>query len=391
MYGVPAVRGPDRRAIADLVNWLVQQAPLSTASPKIAAITDRRQTLERALPRPQLSIASTDGTAEDERLLIRGSHRKPGAAVPRQFLTVLQPFTRAGLLGPANGDPGSGRLEWAECIADGRNPLTARVLVNRLWQHHFGRGIVPTPDDFGKMGQPPSHPELLDWLAAEFLRSGWSLKHMHRVMLQSATYLQSSHVHSMAAEEHDPQNVLLHRMSVQRLEAEPIRDALLALSGRLDDVMFGPSVMPFLTPFMEGRGRPGQSGPLDGNGRRSLYVNVRRNFLSPMFLAFDFPTPFTTMGKRSTSNVPAQALTLMNNPLVVQQSALWADAVLRRHTDSTERIAGLYIDAFGREPTAEEQSAALEFLGPAAASSDPAPWHDLAHVLVNVKEFVFVE
>ncbi len=390
-YGVPAVRGPDRRAIADLVNWLVQHAPLGSSDPQITGLMEHRLTLEAALPRPQWSIGVVDGTAEDERLLIRGNPRKPGDPVPRQFLTALQPFTHAGAIGPANGDSGSGRLEWAECIADARNPLTARVLVNRLWMHHFGRGLVPTPDDFGKMGQPSSHPELLDWLAAEFTRSGWSIKHMHRVLLQSATYQQSSRIASVASEERDPQNLLLHRMSVQRLEAEPIRDALLALSGRLDGAMYGPSVLPHLTPFMEGRGRPGQSGPLDGNGRRSLYINVRRNFLSPMFLAFDFPTPFTTMGKRSTSNVPAQALTLMNNPLVVQQSGLWAESVVRESSDPTSRIAALYRDAFSREPTPEEQAAALEFLGPAANSPDPGPWRDLAHVLVNVKEFVFVE
>ncbi|MDX1968816.1 MAG: PSD1 and planctomycete cytochrome C domain-containing protein [Planctomycetaceae bacterium] len=390
-YGVPTVRGPDRRAIADLVNWLLQQAPLRTSDPQITKLLEHRRTLEGALPRPQLSIGIVDGTAEDEHLLIRGNPRKPGDPVPRQFLTALQPYTRAGLMGPANGDPGSGRLEWAECIADARNPLTARVLVNRLWMHHFGRGLVPTPDDFGKMGQPPSHPELLDWLASEFVRSGWSIKHMHRVMLLSATYQQSSRIASLNAEERDPQNLLLHRMPVQRLEAEPIRDALLALAGRLDDAMYGPSVPPHLTPFMEGRGRPAQSGPLDGNGRRSLYINVRRNFLSPMFLAFDFPTPFTTMGKRSTSNVPAQALTLMNNPLVVQQSGLWAESILRRCPDPSARIATLYRDAFSREPTSEELAAALEFLGPAANSSDPGPWRDLAHVLVNVKEFVFVE
>lgn len=373
--------------LLDLVNFLLEQTPASQPSELAQRFAAERQALLAQLSEPAWTIAMTDGTAEDERLLIRGNHRKPGEAVPREFLVALQPVTRNGALGPAEGDAGSGRLELAECIAHPQNPLTARVMVNRLWQHHYGRGLVPTPDDFGKMGQPPTHPELLDWLAAEFIRSGWSIKHMHRLMLRSATYQQSSHLAQADFVERDPQNLWWHRMPVRRLEAEPIRDALLHLSGRLDDRLFGPSVLPHLTPFMEGRGRPG-SGPLDGDGRRSLYINVRRNFLSPMFLAFDFPTPFTTTGRRSTSNVPAQALTMMNNPLVVQQTRLWAERVLARSADRDARIDRLYQEAFSRLPAPEERAAAVEFLG---EQPDLSSWQDLAHVLVNSKGFVFVE
>ena len=375
---------------ADVLNWLFAESrtvngPVSDDVRKLLA---EHRELTAHPPEPQLALAMTDGTAEDEHLLIRGNPRKPGEPVRRRFLEALQPMTTATPLGPDDGQLGSGRLEWAHCVADEQNPLTARVLVNRLWLHHFGRGLVPTPDDFGHMGQPPSHPELLDWLATEFLAHGWSIKHLHRLLLTSATYRQSSRPDVATAEERDPQNILLHRMNVQRLEAEPIRDALLALSGRLDDRMYGPSVLPHLTPFMEGRGRPGQSGPLDGDGRRSLYINVRRNFLTPMFLAFDFPTPFTTMGKRSTSNVPAQALTLMNNPFVVQQARQWADGIARATADPSIRIHRLYQTAFHREPTAEELAAGVAFLD----QPDPvAALRDLAHVLLNVKEFVFVE
>jgi hypothetical protein len=143
------------------------------------------------------------------------------------------------------------------------------------------------------MGQPPTHPELLDWLAAEFIRRGWSVKQMHRLMLLSSTYRMSSRADGRAAQR-DPRNRLLHRMPVRRLEAEAVRDAILAVSGRLDRRMFGPGVTPYLTPFMQGRGRPREAGPLDGNGRRGIYLDVRRNFLTPMFLAFDYPIPFTT-------------------------------------------------------------------------------------------------
>src|SRR5205823_7911685 len=179
-------------------------------------------------------------------------------------------------------------------------------------------------------------------------------KKMHRLMVTSSAYRMSSRGDERA-EKADPQNKLLHRMPVRRLEAEAVRDAMLAVSGRLDTKMYGPGPLPYLTPFMVGRGRPGTSGPLDGDGRRSVYLNVRRNFLNPMFLAFDYPIPFTTIGRRSVSNVPAQALTLLNNPFVVQQANLWARRVLAAPgLTPGGRVARMYVSAFGREPAAEE-------------------------------------
>jgi len=167
------------------------------------------------------------------------------------------------------------------------------------------------------------------------------------------------------------------------------------VSGRIDLNLYGPSVMPHLTPFMQGRGRPGTSGPLDGNGRRSIYVGVRRNFLTPMFLDFDFPIPFTTMGRRSVSNVPAQALTLMNNPFVVGEAQRWAKRVLA-DTDRTpqQRIEAMYVAAFGRPPSDVELKDALTFLEEQCKdygkADDPRAWSDLCHVLMNVKEFIFL-
>ncbi len=400
LYGVPVFHQHHGRAAADLWNWLLRQpqalAPAVAVPEPITKLADQRAALERQIPTPQYCIGTTDGTAENEHLLIRGNPKKPGADVPRRNLEVFSLLSARSpeQLGPKDGEAGSGREEWARSLVDPQNPLTARVVVNRLWQHHFGRGLVPTPDDFGKMGQPPTHPELLDWLAAELIHADWSLKHIQRLIVTSETYQMTSRVTDPHAEEADPLNLLLHRQSMQRLEAEAIRDGLLALSGRLDDRLYGQSVLPFLTPFMEGRGRPG-SGPLDGDGRRSLYLNVRRNFLSPFFLAFDFPTPFTTMGKRSASNVPAQALALMNNPLVVQQTAKWAETVCAATNDPTERITRLYREAYSRSPTETELAAAQTFLAAQAQEygtpNDPRAWNDLAHVLANVKEFVFVE
>jgi hypothetical protein len=174
-------------------------------------------------------------------------------------------------------------------------------------------------------------------------------------------------------------------MPIRRLEAEAIRDAMLAVSGRLDRRMFGKGPLPHLTEFMVGRGRPA-SGPLDGDGRRSVYLQVRRNFLNPMFLAFDYPTPFTTIGRRSVSNVPAQALTLLNNPFVIGEAKRWGARVAAMEGGDAAKVSAMYEAAFGRLPTAEERKEALAFVKEEGAGG----WAELAHVLFNVKEFVFV-
>jgi hypothetical protein len=207
------------------------------------------------------------------------------------------------------------------------------------------------------------------------------------------------------SDHHDPLNRLWHRRSERRLEAEAIRDAILAVSGRLDDTMYGRGVMPHLTPYMTGRGRPEASGPLDGDGRRSIYLAVRRNFLWPMFLAFDYPTPFTTIGRRGTSNVPAQALAMMNNPFVVEQARHWACRVLAEPLSAdADRVGAMYLTALGRGPDDAELQAALAFVAerrddavasggsgaPPATSADLDTWADLAHVLLNLKEFIFI-
>jgi hypothetical protein len=188
----------------------------------------------------------------------------------------------------------------------------------------------------------------------------------------------------------DPQNTLLHHMPVRRLEAEAIRDGILAVSGRLDRTVYAPRVEVYLTPFMEGRGRPQVSGPLDGAGERSIYLAVRRNFLPPMMLAFDMPTPFSTMGRRSVSNVPAQALILLNDPFVTGQAKVWADRIVADENLRTpeQRVSRMYEEAFSRPPTPQELSDAKAFI--AGQPDASRAWCDLAHVLMNVKEFIFL-
>lgn len=381
----PAPAAPAAKSGAEAS--VVQTAAFVDSS-RLSALLERRRVLETAIPAARWAMAMADGTAENDHVHIRGNWLTLGPEVPRRFLTVFdnksQPLSREG----------SGRLELAERMIAPSDPLLPRVLVNRLWQHHFGEGIVRSPDDFGIMGQPPTHPELLDYLAAEFVRRGWSLKQMHRMMVLSSAYQMSSRP-TPQADQNDPTNRLLHRMPVRRLEAEAIRDAILAVSGRLDATLYGPSVMPYLTPFMEGRGRPAASGPLDGAGRRSLYISVRRNFLTPMFLAFDYPVPFSAMGRRTVSSVPAQALTLMNDPFVVQQAEVWANRVLAvPGATPRERVIRMYQTAYSRPPDASELAAALAFLAEQSrhygVKDDPRAWRDLCHILFNVKEFIFV-
>jgi hypothetical protein len=399
--------GEPNSALADILGTGLIEAgekPLRTPAPalarrsaRLAEIAEKRPRLEEEIRYVRKALAIADGTPEDDRVHVRGSPHKLGDLVPRRFLEAV-----AGVDQRAPRE-GSGRLELARRVVDPANPLLPRVIVNRLWKYHFGEGLVRTPDDFGNMGQPPTHPELLDYLAGEFIappRAGekghaWSFKRMHRALLLTRTYQMASRAADPRAEELDPQNKLWHRMNLRRLEGEIIRDAMLAVSGRLDRAQGGPGVPPYLTPYMAGRGRPEKSGPLDGEGRRSIYIGVRRNFLTPMFLAFDYPVPFTAMGRRSVSNVPAQALALMNNPFVVEQADLWAKRAAEKQPDVDARLRAMYLAAFSREPTAAERASAQEFLAE-GTKQDPSgdatrPWADLAHVLFNVKEFIFVE
>jgi hypothetical protein len=382
--------GPAHAALAD---WMLRHADLWGTGAQVALETEPFLTAQHALlahirHESHLAPALFDSSGSDEYLLIRGNPRTPGERVARRFLEAADLPVVAH-----RTEIGSGRLTLARRMVDPANPLTARVMVNRVWHHLFGRGIVASVDNLGVLGERPTHPELLDYLAGRFVAGGWSLKRLIREVMLSRTYQMSSQ--SAAAEQSDPQNLLLQHMAVRRLEGETIRDALLAISGRLDRTRFGPSVEVHLSPFMEGRGRPGSSGPLDGAGRRSIYLRQRRNFLDPMFLAFDCPVPFSTIGRRSVSNVPAQALTLLNGEFVVQQAGRWADQVRARTAGTTGRLHEMYEAAFARPPSPAELDHATKFLADQARryagdAEDARAWRDLAHVLVNVKEFVLL-
>ncbi|QDT66796.1 Planctomycete cytochrome C [Calycomorphotria hydatis] len=340
----------------------------------------REQLCSQVMLESHIAPTMMDGSGEDDHILIRGNSSKPGKVEPRHFLTAVSGDA------PLTVEQGSGRLELAELINDPANPLTNRVIVNRIWHHLMGRGIVPTVDDFGVLGQRPTHPGLLDHLANRFLADGRSIKQVIKYIVLSKTYQMSSQADPVALVT-DPENLLWHYRPPKRLEGEVIRDSLLAISGELDPQLYGPPVPIHLTAFMDGRGRPGKSGPLNGDGRRSIYISIRRNFLSPFMLAFDTPVPFSAMGRRNSSNVPAQALILMNDPFVVQQAQAWGEQVMNESGTNEGRIQKMYFAAFVRHPSEAELDAALQFVGDQPADAD---WSDLAHTLINTKEFFFL-
>jgi hypothetical protein len=348
-----------------------------------------RQSLEEEIPPTTFAMVSRDENPRDVAIHLRGSHKNLGDLVPRHFLQVIAGEDQTPF------DEGSGRLQFAEQLADPDNPLLARVMVNRIWKHHFGRGIVASTDNFGKTGDRPTHPELLDFLARRFIDNGWSVKAMHRLMLLSSAYRMSNQVDETAASV-DPTNQLLHHMPVRRLEGEIIRDSILAAAGTLDPTLYGPSVMPHISDYQDGRGKP-KSGPLDGNGRRSIYLQIRRNFLPPLFLAFDYPLPISTIGRRSASTVASQALIMMNNEFVAQQAGQWGRRVAAEEEDARRRIERMFVTAFARPAGDAEIDEIMTFLeeqqtryGSGHNGDDPRVWADLAHVLFNSTEFIFV-
>jgi hypothetical protein len=301
-------------------------------------------------------------------VFLRGNPNNHGPVVTRRFLACLsgpdrRPFTQ-----------GSGRLELAEAIASPDNPLTARVLVNRVWLHHIGQGLVRTPSDFGLRSDPPSHPELLDYLASRFMAEGWSIKKLHRLILLSSTYMQASddrpdgkHV--------DPENLLLWRMNRRRLDFEATRDALLAVSGVLDRAVGGPPVRNITDPAAR---------------RRTVYGFLDRLNVPGLFRTFDFPSPDATSPQRDTTTVPQQALFLMNSPFA-QESArrLLARPDVAGEKDAAKRVERLYRLLYGRPPAAEEADMARDFLE--SEHGAPAAWQRYAQALLLANEFVFVD
>jgi mono/diheme cytochrome c family protein len=302
---------------------------------------------------------------------------------------------------PANGGSSGRRRALAEWIGSPDNPLTARVMVNRIWGWHFGRGIVPTPSNFGKMGGLPSHPELLDWLATEFMRQGWSVKQMHRLIMNSQTYkMASGFAHSENLEK-DPNNTYLWRFPLRRLEAEAIRDVILSASGNINLDAGGEPFFPAIPGSVRESYRQGKwvmTKEDASTWRRSIYAYWKRGLKYPMFEVHDQPDPNVTCEKRNITTVPTQALTMLNNEFVLIQARSLAERVLRdAGGDPAERVRLLYRITLIREPAQMELERnlafilrQLEFHGTRASDADLAALTDLAHVMLNTNEFVYI-
>jgi hypothetical protein len=319
--------------------------------------------------------------------LIRGDINSHGSLMKPGFLTVASEGDEPTAIPPANGHTSGRRRALAEWLVSRENPLTARVIVNRIWHHHFGRGIVATLDNFGKMGEMPTHPELLDWLAVEFMDRGWSIKQMHRLLMTSEAYKMSSQFSHEGNMQRDPENKYGWRYRMRRLEAESVRDSILAVSGGLNREIGGPAVFPelqaeVLSSMKHGIWRKEEDGP--EVWRRSIYIYRKRGLPFPMLETFDLPDQNISCGARGVSTVPTQALILLNDEFVVRQAEIFAGRIREAAPDDPARQVDLaYRIALSRSPEPAERDLALDFIRQ----------HDLAglaHVLLNLNEFLYV-
>jgi len=363
----PLMTGKDREKARELASEINKVNATQVGPPRAMVMVDKPQPIEPVI-------------------FVRGNPGRPGDPVKRQFIGVLagekqQPFTK-----------GSGRLELAQAIANRENPLTARHIVNRIWAYHFGKGLVGTVGDFGIKGDKPSHPELLDWLATWFMENGWSLKKLHRLVTQSATWQQTSDRREECVEK-DPENRLLWRQNRQRLDFEATRDSLLFVAGQLDLKVGGKSVDIVNPPYSK---------------RRAVYASIDRQNLPGLFRTFDFPSPDVSNPQRFVTTVPQQALFMLNNPFVVEQArALVSKPDFSKAESASEwQVQELYERVFARRAEPQEVEAALKFFStegatqeeaqkdaatPSAAPKSLTAWEKYAQVLLQSNEFIFLD
>ncbi len=359
-----------------------------------------------------LAFADAGSPAEAVQLLQGGDPTRPGETVAPAFLSMASTRRRDVALPTSAGTTGR-RLELARWIADAANPLTARVLVNRLWQHHFGEGLSRTPDNFGVMGSEPTHPQLLDWLASALVDGGWRIKPMHKlIMLSSAYQMDSTHAREQQYALVDFANELWWRRNRLRLQAEPLRDAMLATSGQLNPKAGGPSFFPPATrQALEGLSKKSDAwgeSPLEEQRRRSIYMMTKRSLLLPLMTTFDFADTTQPCSQRNVSTVAPQALALLNNDFVHRQSEAFAGRVIAEAgAETAAQIERAWWLALARSPSDAEWEAALAHLqkqrdhfasraagqGETLGNDDPQrrALASLCHVLLNTNEFIYVD
>jgi hypothetical protein len=369
-----------------------KKTKLETLAKALAEARTTHAKTAAAVPAIDDAYAVVEGQPANARIHVRGDPKRLGDEVPRHFPAIL-----GGQQLPADR-PASGRLELAQWLTDPANPLTARVMVNRIWQHHFGRGIAATPNDFGRQGQPPSHPELLDYLARQFMEHGWSMKEMHKSILLSQTWrLSSTDVAENA--QLDPRNELFGRFTRHRLDAESLRDSLLVVSGELEEG--GGGQHPFPPPHTWGWTQHNPFVAVYDTRQRSIYLMQQRLRKNPYLALFDGADPSSSTGARLPSTTPLQALFLMNGSLAHSVAVSFAGRVIDSAADEAARLETAYQLAFGRSPDAEERQQCSEFLTDyrtqLAALPVPADqvetqaWAALARALLSSNEFTFVD
>ncbi len=359
---------------------------------KLKEARDALAKLEKERPEVRSAMGVVDGEISDVAVHLRGSHLSLGEVVERGFPEVL---VRSEA--PSIASDRSGRLELAQWLTSDDHPLTSRVMVNRIWRWHFGRGLVASPDNFGQLGDRPSHPELLDWLARRFIADGWSMKQMHRLIMLSSTYQMSSTLDAEAIQK-DPDNHLLWRAPLRRLEAEAIRDALLHVGGQIDYSMGGTLLhVKNRDYFFDHTSKDATNY---GSPRRSVYLPVVRNNMYDAFTLFDYSDASVMNGDRPSTVVPTQALFMMNSELVEKSAGQLAESLVARDLTDEQRIAELYERAFGRLPTADETADLLAGLAQLTAmnageeggaeTAVKEAWHTLCHAVLASNEFIYL-
>ena len=387
------LKGPEKKRWQQLCRMRQEAAP-----PEL----ERVMTVAEIAPEPPPTFIPDGGDPE-----LTATHYDPGFPL---VLGAPEPQIR-----PTARTTGR-RAALARWLTNPQNPLVARVIVNRLWHYHFRRGIVATPNDFGRRGSPPTHPKLLDWLASELIRSGWSLKHIHRLIVTSAAYRQQSQVPpSAAARKHDPDNRLLWRQRAWRVEAEVVRDTILAVTGRLNPQLGGPSVWPKLPKALAAHPLWKAMDSPEQQRRRSIYLVVKRNDRLPLLEVFDLPQASESCARRLVTTTAPQALLLLNGPWTLEQARAWASRLQAQAPgDLAQQVRQAVREAYGRPPRQEELQLALGFLrqqqrllaqsAAAEAKSGPhdarpaepagaefAALVDFCHVLLNSNELIFVD
>jgi len=424
-----AHKTPKEKRTMEQEGTVLETAPmLKVADAEVVKLLSSEEKKERSrlldalkrVPKPAalpmtMALKNTNGIPPKTFVLVRGDYNNPLEEVRAGFPAVLGSLMSVGPSGSRRPPPYS-RATIADWLANPANPLTARVMVNRIWQHHFGRGLVATPGDFGTRGQPPTHPELLDWLAGEFVARGWSIKAMHKLILLSAAYQQSSQATDDALQR-DPDNKFFSRQNRVRLEGEAVRDSLLAISGRLNNTMGGPSVFPPIPADITKTSKNWTAGadPAD-HTRRSIYIFARRNLRFPFLEAFDAPDSNLTCPERGRSTTALQSLTLLNSDEVMEAATATGERLMKEGKSTGERIQLAFRLALGKNASRKELAMAREFLQSSRSRRDGAPiqsavggpqsainqsllasapatedWTELCRALFNLNSFVYVD